>query len=732
MHRIALAFALTAGCAALAPAQQELTLEQALELPNTVKPQFARPQGWIDGARYLAYDRVAGGGDAKALLAVDAATGAAAPFFDPAKLAKALVERCGIPADRAAQWAARETLGFSPKFDAVLFNESNDLFAVRLDGSAGARLTRDAAEEVGQVFAPDASRVAYVKDHNLWVSDVATGAELKLTQEGGDTLYIGRLDWVYQEEIYGRGNWQGFFWSPDARRIAFLALDEREVLDYTIVDHRKRRPDVEHWSYPKAGDANPTARLGIVDATGGKITWADLSAYQHDEPLLVRVTWTPDSKEAWVQVQNREQTWLDLVAIDAATGASRRILRDQTGVWIEPSETPIFAPDGESFVWISERDGWRHLYRYTRNGDPLKRLTSGRWEVDKVLRVTAGAVHFLGDKNDVKGEQWFEVPLDGGEPVLRSSEPGTHDVSLSPAGDFCVDEWSALADAGQAVVRGKDGGVLRVLATGDRDVFQRFGLTAPEFMKVKARDGAELEGYLIKPKGFQEQGASKRWPLFEYAYGGPHHPEALDRFGNRMIFWFQLLAQKGYLVWCCDNRSASGRGLDSVKGVYRNLGEQELRDLEDGVAALVEKGLADPARIGLFGWSYGGYMTSYALTHSTRFKMGIAGAPVTDFRLYDSIYTERYMDVPARNPEGYARTSVTAKAKDLSGKLLLIHGVIDENVHLQNTLQFAEALQRAQKDFRLMLYPGNRHSVVDPEQKRHLYGMMTAFVLENL
>ena len=238
-----------------------------------------------------------------------------------------------------------------------------------------------------------------------------------------------------------------------------------------------------------------------------------------------------------------------------------------------------------------------------------------------------------------------------------------------------------------------------------------------------------MEAMLIKPAGFDPK---VRYPVFSYTYSGPHAPQVRDRFSNRSTLWHQLLAQQGYLIWICDNRSASGKGLESVKGVYRNLGAQELADLEDGFDWLIAQGYVNSKRIGLFGWSYGGYMTSYALTHSKRFKLGIVGAPVTDWRLYDTIYTERYMDTPQDNPEGYDRSSVLKAAGELSGKLLLIHGMIDENVHLQNSAQFIEALQKAGKQFDLMVYPGNRHGVVDKAQRKHLYELMTKFILENL
>ncbi|MFH0946045.1 MAG: S9 family peptidase, partial [Planctomycetota bacterium] len=648
-----------------------------------------------------------------------------------ARMAAAFSLLPGIDEELATDWSSRDSYLFSLEKDAVLLNERNDLFFYRFADGKAHRLTADPATEEGETLSPDGRLAAYVSGFNLYVVDTAGGPPRALTAEGSRTHLLGRLDWVYQEEIYGRGDWQAYWWSPDSRRLVFLALDESKVPETTIVDHRETHPEVEHWRYPKAGDPNPSVRVGVADVAGGDIRWIDLSSYGTQEILVVRAGWTPDSKQVVLQIQNRIQTWLDLLVADPKTGESKRLFRDSTGVWIEPTDAPFFSADGEQFLWLSERSGFRHLYLYNRDGTLVRPLTSGPFEVDLVHGISKKdrTVFFSGDRDDVKGQKLFRVSLEGGEPELLTPKDGTHAVSISPDCFFFLDTFSSLNNPGWVALHQGDGKLLRVLGEGSTAAIEEYHLPVPEFVKVKTRDGFSMEAMMIRPPGFDP---AVRYPVFCYTYSGPHTPSVEDRFNSRSGLWYRLLAQRGFLVWICDNRSASGRGLESVQGIYRNLGAQELADLEDGIDWLIAQGSADPERIGLFGWSYGGFMTSYALTHSKKFKLGIVGAPVTDWRLYDSVYTERYMDTPANNPEGYATSSVVKAAANLSGRMLLIHGMIDENVHIENSAQFIEALQKAGKRFDLMVYPGNRHGARDEKQRLHLYEMMTTFVEEHL
>ncbi len=720
---------------------ERLTVEKTFELNDKLAPKYARRVAWLDGRTYLAHDELAGSEDGedgdgaeetqKQLVAVDVATGEKRAHYDVDRMVRALGALTGVTEKEARSWSRRSRYRFSADHRAVLLNEKNDLFFYRFGDERALRLTGDPTEEVGETISPDGRMVAYISDYDLHVIGTDGTAARALTSAGHENLLFGRLDWVYQEEVYGRGNFEAYWWSPDSSRLAFLALDESPVPEYTIVDDRETRPNVEVWRYPKAGDPNPTVKLGVVDVGGGEPRWIDLSRYAGHEFLIVRVGWTPDGEEVIAQVQDRIQTWIDVVSCNPSTGTSKVLFRDRTEVWIEPSDAPFWTGDGKRFVWLSERDGYRHLYLYDRDGTLERRLTEGPWEVDAVHGIDSKAkvVYFTGDRDDVKGAHLYRVAVDGTRLERISEEPGSHGVSVSPDWTFYLDDFSSLNDPGRASAHRTDGTLVRVLAEGSDEVLAPYGLTRPEFVKVETRDGFEMEAMIIKPPGYDP---GRRYPVVSHTYGGPHAPTVNDRFANRFMLWHQMLAQQDFVIWVCDNRSASGKGLESVKGIYKNLGAGELRDIEDGLKWLIDRGIADPDRIGLWGWSYGGYMTAYALTHSEMFKVGIAGAPVTDWRLYDSIYTERYMDRPQANPEGYKSSSVLEAAKNLSGRLLVIHGVIDENVHVQNTLQLVLALQDAGKSFDLMLYPGNRHGVRRTQQRNHMYQMMADYFVEHL
>ncbi len=712
--------------AALPTAQDGLSIDDVFELHDALQLAPGAHAGWLpDGAAYLLSQ------DGRPLLSVDAATEVRTALFLPGAMQAAFAALPGVDQALAAEWSEGALEALTADSNAVLLNARSDLFYYRRGGEKALRLTHDPLEEVGAALSPDGSLVAYISGFDLYVVPTDGGPPRPLTTDGDENHLYGRLDWVYQEELYGRGNFQGFWWSPDSRRIAFLILDESGVPEYTIPDHRQTRPEVEVWRYPKAGDPNPVAKLAIVDVAGGTHRLVDLERYETQEFLIVRVGWTPDSSEVLLQVQDRVQTWLDVVAADPASGTSRVLFRERTGVWVEPTTAPHWIADEPRLLWISERDGWRHLYVYDLKGELETRLTRGDWEVDVCHGYDAesGFVYFSGDKADVKGRQLFRVQLDGSGLERITKQPGTHDVSLSADFRYFCDRFSSHALPPRLTLHTIDGALVRTLAEVDARIATEAGLIAPEFVQVKTRDGFEMEAMVVKPPDFEP---SRSYPVVSFTYSGPHSPRVLDRWFDFNGLFHQSLARDGYLIWVCDNRSASGKGLESVKPVYRNLGPLELRDLEDGIDWLIDQGWADPERIALWGWSYGGFMTSYALTHSNKFKLGVVGAPVTDWRLYDTIYTERYMGTPQDNPEGYARSSVVSAAADLSGQALIIHGVIDENVHLQNTLQLAHALQTAGHPFELMLYPGNRHHIRDPAQRRHLYDLISSFLRAKL
>ncbi len=400
----------------------------------------------------------------------------------------------------------------------------------------------------------------------------------------------------------------------------------------------------------------------------------------------------------------------------------------ESKAWVEVIEPPRWLTDG-SFILTSDRTGWRHIYHYTAEGKLIRAVTSGDWDVREMFGASKdGWVYFSASERSPISDDIYRVKIDGTGLARISATEGNHRASFNSSLSLYIDTWSTLTTPPQKRLYKSDGTLVRVIEENKVAALAEYHLGAVEFLRVPTRDGFMMEALMIKPPDFD---ASKKYPVMSYTYSGPSTPSVRNAWGGNYM-WHQLLAQRGYIIWICDNRSASQKGIQSAYPIFHNLGELELKDLEDGISWLKKQSYVDGTRIGLWGWSYGGYMTSYTLTHSTSFKLGISGAPVTDWRSYDSIYTERFMGRPQNNPEGYEKSSVIKAAQNLHGKLLIIHGTMDDNVHIQNSVQLIDALQRAGKHFNLMLYPQSRHGVVQPLRVKHLREMMTQFIIDNL
>ena len=713
--------------------QRALTIDEIYDADQRVDFSGRTPTGltWLSGTRYLQRER-----DPARLLSVDADTGATESYVDLDELEMALAAVPGM-GDAAARRAARSgRLVWNSDQTGLVMTISNDLYYFGVndgdpsDAARVRRLTRDPAEERMPTFSPDGALVAFVRDHNLVVVNVDRRREWALTRDGHADLLRGELDWVYQEEIYGRGNFKGFWWSPDSSRLAYLETDESPVKEFTVIDHLPYRLGVETTDYPKAGDLNPIVRLGVIPALGGETVWVDLGHYTPTDMLMVSVSWSPDSDDVVFQVQNREQTWLDLNTADAESGATTRLLQETTPAWVDVNGAPTWLED-DTFLWLSERSGWKHLYRYEADGTPIAQVTDGEWELRTLHGIDedTGWVYFSGTERSSIGSDTYRIRLDGTQLTRLTTAEGTHRVSFSPGFSRYLDTWSDINTPPQVRVHAADGTERRVVAENQVAALANYRLSTPEFLQVTARDGFVMEAMMITPPDFDP---SRRYPVFQHTYGGPHAQQVRNAWGGSETMFYQLLAQRGVIVWVMDNRTASGKGAVSTWPVYQHFGESELRDIEDGVAWLTQQPYVDRARIGIEGWSYGGFMTSYALTHSDSFVMGISGGTVSDWRDYDSIYTERFMRTPQNNPDGYRQSSPRFAAADLHGSLLLLHGTMDDNVHLQSTIQFIYELQKAGKQFELMLYPRSRHGIREPELNTHLRHKMLDFIDEHL
>ena len=705
--------------------KKPLTLEALYDPKVAVRFGGAIQKGfdWIDDTTFI-WPRTDPAGTVVEWRLFDITTGKERPLFDRAKVQKAL-EEAGVNADEAREALRSDELTFDAKKNAVVFNAADDLYLFSFTRNTATRITSAPGEEEEATFSPDGQKVAYVRANNLYVADLG-GRERQLTTDGSAEILNGKLDWIYQEEIYGRGIFKGYWWSPDSSRIAFLRLDEQPVPEYTIVDDIPYHPKVDVYDYPKPGDPNPRAQLRIVPASGGAIVTVDNERYSAGEFLIVNVAWSEDGKTLTYQVQNREQTWLDLVSA-TPDGETETLLRDTTKAWVEPLGPPVWLGDG-SFLWQSERSGFRHLYHYAASGKLLRQVTDGPWEVRQVHGTDGQYIYFSGTERSVLGLDVYRVKLDGSGLQRLSDIEGTHVVTFNPKLTHYVDKWSDIHTPDQIRVHRNDGRLAQVVEMNRVAALNEYELPRAEFLQVKTRDGVPLEAVLFRPTNFDPK---KKYPVYQLTYAGPHAQKVQNKWsgqGLQSMLFLQLIAQRGAIAWVVDNRTASGKGAVSAWPVYKNFGELELRDLEDAIGWLKQQPYIDGDHVCLFGWSYGGFMTSYALTHSDAFSCGIAGGSVTDWRDYDSIYTERYMLMPQNNPEGYRKSSPRFSAHDLRGDLLLIHGTVDDNVHVQNTLQFARELQDRGKLFRMMLYPRERHSITDGKTLFHIQRTIFDFV----
>ena len=630
--------------------------------------------------------------------------------------------------EEAAGAAWRGPFVWNQAMNAFLVTSGADLYLLDLARGGARRITTSPEPKDAPSFSPDGSRVAYLKGNDLYVTELETARETRLTSGGDGEHLHGRLDWLYQEELYQRGQPKGFWWSPDSTRIALLGLDESQVPAFTLQDDRSHPPAELVRHYPRPGDPNPVASLGVTDLEG-HLAWME-DPYPAEDTLIVQVGWDP--RGALVAAyQDRTQHWLECLRFVDGKGES--LVREERDGWIDRAPLPVFLQDG-GFLWQSARTGFHHLYRYDAQARLVAPITAGPWDVRLVHGVDekSGRVYFSATQRNPTGLDAYSADLDGGAPnhgLRRLTErPGTHAVVFNGSFTALVDRWSDVDTPPQHLLLNTEGRVLRQMESRIAPAFKLLRRGRVTFQQVMTRDGVPMETMLVVPPGFNP---GRRYPVFQYVYGGPGLPLVRNAYQADSL-WFQFLAQQGIVTWICDNRSASGKGAASAQGIYGNLGAQELQDQLDGLAWLKGQGWADMGRIALCGYSYGGFLAAYALTHSKAWKLGILGAPVLDWRLYDSIYTERLMGMPEDNPGGYQAASPVTAAAGLSGKIMLIQGTLDENVHFQQTVQFLDALQKAGHTAPLTLLPGAGHTPEAPQHRWAMHQAIWEFLRDNL
>jgi dipeptidyl-peptidase-4 len=655
---------------------------------------------------------------------MDPATGKSRVLISAKRLRQMRPAAAGMKDDRDKDNRARYGVAdyhWAPGGKAILFDADGRLWLFPLDGSAAQALTGEGLQASDPVFSPDGKQLSFVRGHNLYVQTI--GGELKaLTADGGGNLFNGEVDWLYAEELDVRSNQR---WSPDSTQLLFLQSDESPVPTYPIVDWMETHPGFEQIKYPKAGDANPVVRLGLT-GLGGGTTWVKLS--DEKDLYIPRFGWLRPGL-AWALTLNRHQNVETLYLIDASNGASTRILAESDSRYIELRDSGVkFLTGSNRFLWPSWRDGHTHLYLYSfenkLDGAKLERqITSGDFEDGKIEAVDEknALLYFTANAGDDRQSHLYSIRLDGTEMKQLTAARGSHNAELSADNSFYLDSYSSLLTPKvQQLCPVAAGAVCKELwrAKG----LEGYATRQPQLVDFKAEDGTVLHGALLLPDGNAPGTVNGKHPLIMNPYGGPGSQDVTDAW-HTMGTFDQLLAQQGFAVLKVDNRGMSGRGRKFATVTYGNLEETELRDQLAALdQALARYPQLDGKRLGWWGWSYGGTMTLYAMTHSTRFAAGVAVAPVTDWRLYDSTYTERYMNLPADNAAGYEKSSLVKAATQLHGRLTIVHGTSDDNVHMQNTLQFVDALIAAGKPYTLQLFPRRTHSISGRESRLALYG----------
>jgi len=641
---------------------------------------------------------------------IDILTGEKTPLFDDAKLLAAVNAMTG----RQEAKLFFNRFQYLDEGNKIQFSAFNKVFVYDLASSKLVFYEPEPAivgvrgRAYGDILSPDLKYRAFTRDYNLYVKDM-DGKETALTTDGTEDLRNAFPDWVYPEEL---GQYQAFWWSPDSKRIAFMQFDEKPVTKYPIVHDVQPIPRFELLGYPKPGGNNPIIRLFVADVASKKLvrleTGDDLDVY------LYRGQWTNDSKEFTYHRLNRWQNKLELFAADPATGKTRLFLTDEDPCYIDEQTELIFLKDNLRFLWTSERSGWREIYLYDLTGKLLKQLTNAKLPIRSVQGVdeARGWVYFGGLEANGTESYAYKVKLDGTGFAKMTKEPGSHNVSFSPNFDYYTDAFSSYDQPMKSTLYQADGKEVRVLATSvPTKEFLDLKLIKPERFTFKSADGKyDLDGLVYFPAHFDPK---DKYPLLLSVYGGPGSKGVNNSY--KMTDGNQALAQLGFLVAVCDYRGVSGRGKAFQNLHYMKLGQVELEDHVAFVKALGQRPYADTTRVGVTGHSYGGYFTCLALLKEPDvFHVGVAGAPVTDWRNYDSIYTERYMRRPQDNPDGYEKGSCLTYAKNLKGKLFIHHGAVDDNVHPGNTIQLVQALLKENKKFDMMIYPEQQHGIAFP------------------
>ncbi len=706
---------------------QNSTIAQDKKLPtfeqifNDAEPRLLQQlpdiTGWADDTHYLEMKR-AKGDERPTLYAVDVKSGEEKVTRD----LRAFRDLAGKDIDLSAPASMNES------WTRLVYEKEKDLFYLNTSTREFKRLTETPEEEKNPTLSPDGQSVAFTRANDLYSIELSTGKETRYTADAGLSIYNGWASWVYYEEILGRASrYRAFWWSPDSRHIVFFRFDDTRVPEFPIYSSEGQHGFLEKERYPESGDPNPSVRIGVVVAGDPHPPlWAAFD--ETVDQYFGTPFWTPDGKQVLVQWMNRGQDTLKIFGVSPATGARTEIYAEHQPSWVDWFESIDFVGTSGDFILKSDRDGWAHLYRYSATGVLKNRITSGEWAVSKAELVdpARGFVYFTGKKESSTRTDLYRVGLDGKGLKRLTFGEYTHSITLSPGGSYFVSRYGNLTTPTRAAIHASGGGLVRDLGDSKTRECENYSLAKTELVRVETPDGYALPMTITLPVNLQP---GKRYPVLVSVYGGPASGTVSERWGGLAAQWW---AQEGLIQVSVDHRGSGHFGKTGEALMHRNLGKWEMNDYIEAVKWLRNRPYVDSSKICITGGSYGGYVTALALTYGADyFTHGVALYSVTDWRLYDSHYVERYMDAPAENPDGYRFGSVMTHAGKYKGHLLIVHGTMDDNVHMQNSIQLIDTLEMLGKHFQLLLYPGGRHGWGGPKAA-HLRNETNRFYYEQL
>ncbi|MFH2143315.1 MAG: S9 family peptidase [Bacteroidota bacterium] len=579
-------------------------------------------------------------------------------------------------------------------------------------------------------FSPDGNKIAYVRDNNLFYYNLTTAKEIQITTDGKvNEIINGAPDWVYEEEFSFS---KAYEWSPDSKYIAYIRFDETNVKEFNMTTYGSLYPEWYKYKYPKAGEENSKVSVHIYNISANKSIDVDLGL--ETDIYIPRILWTKSSENLSFQKMNRLQNKWEIFIANSTNGSVKKLYQEINKCYIEITDNLTFLSDGQSFIITSEKDGYNHIYLYNFEGKEIKQITSGNWDVTKFLGYDSklNLYYYLSTETSPVERLLYSVSGDGIKKTRLTSESGVHDIEFSKGFKYYVDYFSDSNTPTIISLYNSSGKLIRKLEDNQVliDKMKDYKFTKKELFTFKTSENVELYGWMIKPFNFDE---NKKYPVFMTVYGGPGRQTVMNEWDYTQL-WYQHIANKGYIIVSVDNRGTDGRGAEFKRASYGQMGKLETIDQIEAAKYLAELQFVDGNRIGIQGWSYGGYMATLCMTKGADvFKAGIAIAPVTNWRYYDSIYTERYMGMPQDNADGYDENSPINFVNKLKGPYMLAHGTADDNVHFQNTVELVDALVQADKHFNLMFYPNSNHGIYTGRNTRyHLFSQMTNFIIENL